>query len=130
MVNLKKIVKLKEKENNSCKTEENTPLAVGKKNKLKFVNEKLKIVKNDMKNEKVLKKDSYIKINVDDLSKLDNFHNLNIDSKELIEIIYLINEISNHTFTNQFSIEISKILKNIIDLNKSESLINTSTSEV
>ena len=126
MVNLKKIVKMKEKESNNCKTEENTPL--GKKNKLKFVNEKLKNVKNDVKFEKIVKKDSNnkVKSNIEDLSKLDSFHNLNIDSKELIEIIFLINEISNHTFTNQFSNEISKILKNIIDLNKSESLINSS----
>jgi hypothetical protein len=110
--NLKKVVKLKEKE--FLKTEENTPLS--KRINSKMLEKKKIETKGSLMN-KTAKKDSNSKLKTDDTTyNFEDFGNINIESREFFEIIYIVSEIYSNSST-----EIAKTLKGILDLNRSDS---------
>ena len=124
-MNIKKIIKNKEKElhQNYLKTEENTTL--GKKLKEKVQEKQLLETKNSLNNITKVNKDSSTKLKIDKNTQiLEGLSNINLDIKEIFEIVYLVNEISSLSTnqSSQVSTELSKSLRGFNDLNKSKSL--------
>jgi hypothetical protein len=108
-MNIKKAIKIKEKEQQ--KLEENMNLKSKIRNK---VNEKQR---SDAKNSLQYQKDTLSKMKTErSENNVDDIPSINCDTKEFFEIICIVSEL----FSSSPG-EIKKVLKNIVDLNKSDS---------
>lgn len=106
-MNIKKAIKLKEKEQQ--KIEEN--------NKGKIKNKVVEKHRYEAKNALHYQKDSINKMRTErSENNLEEIPSINCDTKEFFEIICIVSEL----FSSSPG-EIKKVLKNIVDLNKSES---------
>lgn len=107
--NLKKVIKMKEKEiqrNEELKRPLQKP---ADKKKIETKNSLTRTVKKD--SQKTLK-------NEDSLYNFEDLNNLNIESKEFFELIYIVSEIYSNSVSAH---EVAKTLRGLLDLNSSES---------